>query len=130
MNSPLLTGYKTNTPLDLITYNLYFLFPLTQEQVNTLNTVIYSDEYFHINYWSLTHLFGGIIWGILNYFYPKIFSLTNYIILHTIFEIWELHSIHLPLNELTIQEIIDIIMDTIFGVVGFLLIKLFLQKIK
>jgi len=122
--SPLLRGYKTNTPLDLITYNLYFLFPMTQEHVDWLNKTIYKDNLFDINNWSLTHLGFGIIWGLFSKLYPNIFTLKNLIIFHTIFEIWELWTIHLIVDKFTIQELVDIIMDTIFAIIGFYLLQI------
>src|SRR3990172_6085627 len=124
--SALLTGYRTGTPLDLITYRLYFLFPLSQSQVEWLNQPIYRDNLFEINNWSLTHTFFAWIWGLLNRYYnAKWFSLTNYLILHTLFEIWEVWAIHIPVKELDGAEIVDIIMDTIFG--NWLLFSIYLK---
>lgn len=127
MDTPLLHGSKTHTPLDLITENLYFIFPLNPDQVDFLNTIIYSDKYFHINYWSLTHLIFGIFWGIMHIFLPNIFSILNYFLFHTIFEFWELYAGGYLTGEhpIIIPEIIDIIMDTLFGLIGILIIKFF-----
>lgn len=122
-DSPLLTGKRTDTPLDLITYNLYFLFPLSDSQIQWLNKPIYSDKYFHINNWSLTHTLFGMFWGILRKWFP-FFSLVNYLIFHTLFEIWEVIAIH-KLGNLDFRETLDIIMDTIFGVIGFYIGTLF-----
>lgn len=120
-SSPLLTGYKTGTSLDWITYRLFFLIPLSQKQVDFLNKVIYKDSIFHINYWSLTHTLFGMIWGIMSMFHPM-FNIFNYLIFHTLFEIWELYAIQ---NTLNLQEFVDIIMDTLFGLMGLLIITKF-----
>ena len=66
-----------------------------------------------------SHVFG-MIWGLLyRYVNKKWFSGRNYLIFHTLFEIWELYAIGGPL---TIPEFVDIIMDTIFGYAGFYMI--------
>ena len=124
-SSPLLTGFRTGTPIDLITYRLYFLFPLSEKQVEFLNRPIYRDKWFNINNWSLTHTFFGWLWGLMGRYYnAQLFSLTNYLIFHTLFEIWEVWAIHLPFWQLDIVEIIDILMDTLFGVMGYWLAQL------
>jgi len=120
MRSPLLEGYKTGKPIDLITYNLLFMIPITQKQVDWLNTVIYKDKLFHINYWSLSHMLFGIVWGLLNkHWSDNIFNTKLLLIAHTIFELWEWYAIRSPVN---IQEFVDTIMDTVFAYVGFKLI--------
>ena len=123
--SPLLHGQVTGTPLDLITKRLYFIWPLTDRQVEWLNTKIYQDDLFLINYWSFTHTLFGMLWGYLSAgfrFWP---TLLSYLITHSIFELWELWAggyigFH-PLYRLDYREIADVIMDTLFGIVGFLI---------
>lgn len=120
--SPLLHGRKTNTPLDLTIQKLYFLFPLTDKHVEFLNTIIYKDDFFWINYWSLTHTLYGIFWGLMHRFVNKqFFSLRNFLGIHTAFEIWELWAggYFTGLHPVTIQELLDVVMDTVFGVVGY-----------
>jgi len=123
--SPLIHGQMTQTPLDLVTERLFFLIPLTKEQVKWLNTVIYSDNLFWINYWSLTHTLVALFWGILHVMWPDVFSIRNYLIAHTLFEIWELWAggYLTGKQKLIIQEVVDIIMDTLFGLMGIYLIK-------
>lgn len=120
--SPLLHGKETGTPLDLTIQKLYFLFPLSKKQVEFLNTIIYKDEYFWINYWSLTHTGFGMFWGLMNKLvHPKIFSLHNFVWFHTIFEIWELWAGGYLTGKqpLTIQELLDVLMDSLFGIFGY-----------
>lgn len=123
--TPLLHAIPTKTPLDLVTERFFFFFPITKEQMEWLNTIIYRDEHFWINYWSLTHTFLGMIYGIFRNLYPNIFTIKLYIILHTLFEIWELWAggYLTGQQELIYQEVIDMIMDTLFGLAGILFLK-------
>lgn len=122
--SPLLHGQKTNTPLDLITERLYFVWPLSKRQIEWLNTVIYNRYPFWINYWSLTHFGWGVIWALLGSLSNQkgVFSLPGLLIFHTVFELWELWAggylsgAHI----LDVAEFVDIVMDTVFAVLGFL----------
>ncbi len=116
--SPLLYGRETGTPLDLITERLFFVWPLSKRQIEWLNTVIYEDRLFLINYWSLTHTFFGFLWGLA---FPSPSPLP-FILFHTLFEIWELWAggyLGSGSGTLTIQEMVDVVMDTLFGVAGF-----------
>ena len=130
--TPLLHAIPSKTPLDLVTERFFFLIPLSKEQMEWLNTIIYQDEIFWINYWSLTHTFLGIVYGIFYYLYPNIFTVNRYILLHTFFELWELWGGGYLTGEhqLIYQEIVDIIMDTIFGLTGLYLMNYLLQKLK
>lgn len=123
--SPLLHGQLTKTPLDLVTERIFFIWPVTREQVKWLNTIIYRDDLFWINYWSLTHTFIGLLWGVLHVLCPSFFSIRNYIIAHTLFEIWELWAggYFTGQHPLIVQEIVDLIMDTLFGLAGVYLMK-------
>lgn len=116
--SPLLHGQQTGTDLDAITNKLYFIYKLSDKQINWLNTIIYSDKYFHINYWSLTHTFFGMAWGFLKKYNNK-FNILNFVIFHTLFEIWELWAFgYQNIQDVDVKEWIDIVMDTIFGLIG------------
>ena len=123
--SPLLHGRRTGTPLDRTLEKLYFVFPISDAQAQHLNTVIYGDRLFWINYWSLTHAFFGFLWGLMSFALPDLFSLGTYLVVHTMFELWELWAGgYLTGQEpLTVQELMDVLMDTLFGVAGFYLAK-------
>ena len=118
--SPLLHGYLTNTPLDWI---IKFLTP---KQVAWLNTIIYRDQIFWINYWSLTHTIWGFIWGLMEIFTSSnMFNLKSLIIAHTLFEIWELWAGgYLWDRSFNFPEMIDCVMDTLFTIPGYYLAKL------
>jgi len=127
--TPLLHAIPTKTPLDLVTEKFFFIFPITPKQMEWLNTIIYKDSTFWINYWSLTHTLLGMIYGILSFKFPTKFTIMRYIILHTIFEIWELWAAGYltGIRQLVYQELVDIIMDTIFGLIGVYLIRFILS---
>lgn len=125
MDSPLIHGKIIKTPLDNITKNLWFIFPLNQKQINFLNTVIYKNRYIWINYWSLTHIIPAIVFGLIfnkagnNKINKK--NLIIYLILHSLFEIWELYAGGYLSGKfkIDIMEINDIIFDTLFAILGF-----------
>jgi len=122
MNSPLLHGKITKTPLDLVTDRLYGLFPLNNKQIEYLNTIIYKDKFFWINYWSFTHFFLAFFAAYLN-----ITSMKTYVILHITFELWELWSggyiteINGTKHNIDIQEITDTLLDILIATIGFYL---------
>jgi hypothetical protein len=123
--SPLLHGKITGTPLDAITTRLFFIFPLSRDAIKWLNTIIYRNDDFGIwiNYWSYTHTLWGMLWGLAHYFLSqKLFSVRNFLIFHTLFEVWELWAGGYFYNsKLNSAEIIDIIFDTIFACIGLIL---------
>jgi len=123
-SSPLIHGQLTKSPLDMVTERLFFIWPLTQDQVKWLNTVIYRDNLFWINYWSLTHTLIGMFWGLLYLWNPSVFSIKNYLIAHVLFELWEMWAggYFTGEHQLIIQEVIDGVMDTLFGLAGVFLV--------
>jgi len=135
-SSPLLHGQKTQSPLDLITERLYFIWPLSRRQIEFLNRPILPSlqRYpFWINYWSLTHVGWGIIWALLQHWtgWSSIFNLTGLVIFHSVFELWELWAggYLTGIRRLTFEEMVDVFMDTVFAVVGYLLFSFFIKKI-
>jgi hypothetical protein len=126
--TPLLHAEVTDTPLDLVSERFFFLIPLRKETIEWLNTVIYKNEHFWINYWSLTHTFIGILWGLAMKLYPNVFTVWRYIIAHTLFEIWEAWAggYLTGQRQLVYQEVIDALMDTIFGLLGILFVHMLL----
>lgn len=122
MTSPLLHGKITKTPLDLVTDRLYGLFPLDERQIQYLNTIIYKDNVFWINYWSFTHFFLGFFVGFV---FKRYLTIRTYSKLHILFELWELWAggYIVPVNnvshKLDIQEITDTLLDITLGILGF-----------
>jgi len=132
--SPLLHGVKTKSSLDLITERLYFIWPLSESQIEWLNTIVYKDDVFWINYWSYTHLVFGMFWELLRRLtfstfpvFSKLLNVKNFIIFHTIFEIWELWAggYFSGIHKFDFQEFVDCVVDTLFGLLGIYFIKLF-----
>lgn len=141
-SSPLLHGQKTGTPLDLITERLYFIWPLSQSQIEWLNTPVtamgkWATTYpFWINYWSFTHVGWGVIWAALRALtgQTKLFSLTGLLIFHTVFEVWELWAGGYIMggphrHRLDLAEWVDIIMDTIFSAMGFIVARMIFKSV-
>lgn len=118
MDSPLIHGQITGTPGDIITTRLYFLVPLSKSQIDFLNTSIV----YNINLWSITHINWGILFGLLSLKYPQVFNLVSLVVIHTLFEIWELWAFgyfdEVPLD---CREVLDVLFDTLFAVLGFYL---------
>ena len=98
--SPLLVGQIKGTPLDLITKRLYFIFPLTDKSIKYLNKPVLPEIQLKIldfilqnhrtkgvyvyNNWTYTHFIFAFVCGLFGV------GLKNYMIFHTLFEIWEL----------------------------------------
>lgn len=70
----------------------------------------------------MTHLMWGILWGIASWVLSKYtFTPINLLIVHTVFEIWELWAGGYLDNggeRLNTPEILDTILDTIFALIG------------
>lgn len=126
--SSLLHGHITNTPLDSITTRLFFIFPLSKDAIHWLNTIIYRNDNLGlwINYWSGTHMLWGMLWGLARIFTRSSFFSTNALLItHLLFEIWELWAAGYVQNKfenLIPAEIIDLILDTIFAMIGYWII--------
>lgn len=129
--TPLLHAIPTKTPLDLVIERLFFVIPLSREGMEWLNTIIYQDEVFWINYWSLTHTLLGMVYGIFHLLWPETWTIWNYLVLHTLFELWELWAGGYLTGEskLIYQEIVDLVMDTIFGLLGVYIVKFLFRNL-
>lgn len=131
--SPLLHGQQTGTPLDRITNYLFFVWPITKQQVDWLNTPVYTRYPFWINYWSLTHVGWGMLWALLGWATgrPQLFGGWTLLVVHTLFELWELWAGGYLTGQpgksgqraLTFEELVDVAMDTVFAMVGFFIVR-------
>lgn len=65
-----------------------------------------------INGWSLVHFLTGSVSSMMN------IPLSTYVIVHCIFEIFQLWAEE---NELDLTEFIDISLDILFGVLGYII---------
>jgi hypothetical protein len=91
---------------------------------------LYKTEYIEINGWSAIHFFTGLFVAI---FLPAV-TLLQWFLIHTL---WEIYQVAIGMSKVFpdkenkdewIKEIIDVIFDTIFSVLGFALIKLLQTK--
>lgn len=89
-----------------------FIIPLYV--VAFLNTVLYRNTFILINYWSFVHLIAGIVFYLI---FPK--RLKLWIWLNLVFEVVE-YILALGGNPLFVEETIDIILDVVWGIIGFL----------
>lgn len=103
-----------------------------------INTVLKTDllgsskKTFYITTWSLIHLLNGIIFGYfyLYFKYDLKHYLLNLLILHTLWECWQiLIGMSKPYNLTGLNNIVDIIVDTLLFMYGaYLTLKLIYKK--
>ena len=98
------------TKLDKITHKIY-----SPAVIKFLNQPI-IDIQPPINIWSLTHLFWGVV------FYLSGISFVWALIVHTIFEIWEIYMAEMKC--LSAEDILDTIFDTLFFLSPYLIFPL------
>ena len=107
-------------------YNSGDLF-LPKEVKDVLETHIYGNynQTIYITYWSFMHLLSGILTG---YIYLSLgYKTKNYywnlFIIHTLWEIWQIIiGMSKPLKIVGKNNIFDTILDTIFFMIGCLII--------
>jgi hypothetical protein len=80
-----------------------------------LETYIIGNDtsVFYITLWSFMHMLSGVLFSFVNN------SLVNYVIVHTIWEIWQIYIGMTKIN--TLRGISDVFVDTIMGMIGFIL---------
>lgn len=83
-----------------------------------LNQILYRNFFIIINYWSFVHFFAGITYYFIH---PKGFLL--WLIINVVFEVVEF-ILALSGNPLFVEELIDIIWDILWSLIGFGLIYL------
>ena len=85
-----------------------------------LNQTLYRNSFFILNYWSFVHFFFGVIFYFLK---PKKYTVIKWFVVlfigHTIFEIIEYALAFSTNNPLFVEELIDIITDIIYSLIGF-----------
>ena len=111
------------TPLDKLVDSI-----IPRDVVLFLNQTLYRSEWIIINYWTFVHITSGIIFYFLKpqkYNYKQWFWI--YLIVHIAFEIVEF-ILALGGNPLFVEELIDIIWDILFGLIGFGIIWIIKKK--
>lgn len=92
---------------------------IPSETVLFLNTELYRNSFILINRWSFIHLGMGALFYLWK---PKSFKL--WLKLNIVFEIIEL-LLAFGGNPLFVEEAIDILLDVVLGLSGFLLMQYF-----
>lgn len=82
-----------------------------------LETYIIGNDtsLFYITIWSFIHLFSGVLFSLISN------SLQGYIVVHTIWEIWQIYIKMTPID--TLRGVIDVVTDTCMGIIGFVAFK-------
>lgn len=83
-----------------------------------LETYVIGDDksLVYISLWSFMHSFSGVLFSFVSD------SLQGYIVVHTVWELWQIYIGMTPIH--TARGVIDIFTDTFMGILGFLLVRL------
>lgn len=103
-------------------------FFLPKDIVDYLNTYIVGNEnsLYYLNYWHINHLLSGVFFAIVHLTLYKFYSpFLTYLLLHTIWEIWQ---IFIGMTALDLRSFIDILNDTFFGSIGYFIVILLFTK--
>ena len=111
-----------------IIYNSGDIF-LPEKVKNILGTDLIgtSKKTFYVSGWSIVHIINGIIFGyIYLYFkYDSRFYILKMFAIHTIWEIWQIIiGMSKPYKLIGHSNLIDIIMDTIFFMLGAYIVRI------
>jgi hypothetical protein len=82
---------------------------------DVLETYLIGDDksLFYISLWSFMHMLSGVLFSFVSN------SLQGYLVIHTIWELWQIYIKMTPIH--TVRGAIDIFTDTFMGVLGFTL---------
>ncbi len=85
--------------------------------VQALDTYIVGSNTstFYLNYWHINHWLSGVLFGLFLRMYPLSNPFGVYILLHTLWEFWQLSIGMTPRN---LRGALDILVDTTVGVLG------------
>jgi len=110
----------TETINDLLFRSGDFFVPTPVKKFLDIYIIGSDNSLIYINYWSLVHLISGvIIFSILKFLNPKqnpYIRILNLLIIHTIWEFWQIIIGMTKFN--TLRGIIDIIVDTLMFMFG------------
>jgi hypothetical protein len=79
--------------------------------------IVGSDSsIFYLNYWHVNHFFSGVFFALFHlYVYHFAYPIHTYLILHTLWEIWQLF---LGMTPTSLRGLVDIWNDTLLGTLG------------
>lgn len=100
---------------------------LPKNIVQFLHTYVVGNDstLFYINYWHGMHFLSGILFGYFFSFFPLQHPLYAYLLLHTLWEIWQLW---IGMTRPNLRGIIDILVDTFMGLAGLRFIIFLVNK--
>jgi hypothetical protein len=87
----------------------------------TLYNSWYKTNLIDLNGWSFMHAFSGMLFA--SFFLKQ--TLLTWIFIHTIWEIYQILIGMTKIKENTLEESIDIFFDTLFAVLGFILVQFY-----
>ncbi len=71
---------------------------------------------FYLNFWHMNHFFSGVLFALL---FPT-YSFWFYLVVHTVWELWQLF---IGMTKQNLRGLLDIINDTLIGSIGFYIVK-------
>jgi hypothetical protein len=86
---------------------------LPRKYVDLLDTYIFNTPYVYMNVWSLLHGLSGVLFALV----VRRATLTDWFIVHTLWELWQ---VFIGMTPLTLRGAIDTVMDTAISMLGFL----------
>jgi hypothetical protein len=97
---------------------------LPRRYVALLGTYLIGDDttLFYITYWHGMHLLSGVLFGLLLLFYKVPSPVLTYLVLHTLWELWQLW---IGMTKPTVRGLLDIGVDTLAGLLGLALIRVY-----
>ena len=91
--------------------------------VSFVNTILYEKSWIIINYWSFVHFCAGMIF----YFIKP--SFRSWLIFNIVYELVEC-LLGLGGNPLFVEEFVDTLWDIVWALGGFILMKIFKERIR
>ena len=82
---------------------------------------------YYINLWHINHFFSGVFFALIHLYIYKVSSpLLSYLVIHTLWELWQLY---IGMTVPDLRGIIDILNDTVFVTLGvYLTLKVLERK--
>ena len=72
----------------------------------------------YLNFWHINHFMSGVLFALL---FPA-YSFWVYLVVHTVWELWQLF---IGMTKQNLRGFIDILNDTVIGSIGFFLVKFY-----
>lgn len=119
---------------EIISSSGEILLPDSVKNSLTANIIGSSKKTFYISGWSIIHIINGLIVGFLYLFFKYDIKryLINMLIIHTVWEVWQiLIGMSKPYKLTGSNNLIDTIMDTLLFMLGaYVILKLYHKTYK